>query len=423
MQQAAKDPARRILFVGGSRSGKTFLVLLLFIIRALMSPGSRHLICRHRFNAAKASIWMDTLPKVLRFFPSSIYAFNETDHVVKFVNGAEIWVDGLDEKERVDKILGREYATIFFNEGSQIRWSTVELVLTRLAQKVTGIKSKAFFDLNPSGKGHWSYKLWIAHVDPTTGEPLKHPEDYRVVFSTAYDNRENLAEDYIERELETMTGARRRRFLDGTYQDDDGLLVLPVPAGGAYVWADFEAWKAKQAPEDLRTTAGLDLGYEDSDALTLIVYSVADPVRWLVYEFKERHQGLEKLAAGISDALKWLDEKKLPKPPYIYTDTGGGGKRAEVDLASIYGLPTAPAYKQDKATGIELLRDDLKALNLRVPAGGIFAYEAERTVWIVDEDTGKKAIDDAQYHPDLVDSVLYAMRYVWYYHTKGGKAT
>ena len=32
------------LFEGGSRSGKTFIVLYMIIIRCLMSPGSRHLI-------------------------------------------------------------------------------------------------------------------------------------------------------------------------------------------------------------------------------------------------------------------------------------------------------------------------------------------------------------------------------------------
>ena len=122
---------------------------------------------------------------------------NQTDHVTYFKNGSEIWIDGLDEKERVDKILGREYATIFFNECSQMRYSTVETVLSRLAQKTNCLQTKALFDLNPSGKGHWSYKIWIDGVDPKTGEPLKRPELYAHTFSCPRDNEQNLSAEYI----------------------------------------------------------------------------------------------------------------------------------------------------------------------------------------------------------------------------------
>ena len=55
---------------GGSRSGKTFLLIRAVIIRALKSPESRHVIFRFRFNAIKASIIFDTLPKVFKLcFP------------------------------------------------------------------------------------------------------------------------------------------------------------------------------------------------------------------------------------------------------------------------------------------------------------------------------------------------------------------
>jgi hypothetical protein len=35
-------------------------------------------------------------------------------------NGSTIWFGGLDDKERVDKILGREYSTVYLNEASEI---------------------------------------------------------------------------------------------------------------------------------------------------------------------------------------------------------------------------------------------------------------------------------------------------------------
>ena len=412
-----KGPASRLLFPGGSRSGKTFFIIYAIVMRAAYAPGSRHLICRHRFNAAKAAIWMDTLKKVLSFFSADLYSLNETDHVVHWANGSEIWVDGLDQGQNLERILGREYVTIYFNECSQIKYSTVADVLSRLAQD-TGCKPKAFFDLNPRGKGHWTYKIWIDHMDPIEDKPLPNPERYALVYSTAYDNRENLNAEYIPEVLETYSGDRRKRFLEGKYADDDGSLVFPLGKTTLYTWADFVEWRSHQHEEDLRTTGGLDLGFEDSDALAIIVYSVVTPERWLIYEAKERHQPIEDLANMVREGLAYAVEHKLPKPNYIYTDSGGGGKRTMVDLSAAYGLPTAPAYKSDKASGILMLQEELRAGTLKIPAAGILYHETQRTVWADDEDTGRREIDDSQYHPDLVDAVLYAMRYVWYYYTK-----
>ena len=63
---------------GGSRSGKTFIIIRSIIIRACKTK-SRHLIARFRFNHAKTSIWYDTLPKVLELcFPDLKVTFNIT---------------------------------------------------------------------------------------------------------------------------------------------------------------------------------------------------------------------------------------------------------------------------------------------------------------------------------------------------------
>ena len=57
-------PQRYTLVYGGSRSGKTFLLCLSILVRALKAPGSRHVIFRFRQNSAWAAIGLDTVPKV-----------------------------------------------------------------------------------------------------------------------------------------------------------------------------------------------------------------------------------------------------------------------------------------------------------------------------------------------------------------------
>ena len=126
---------RHKLIYGGARSGKTFLFTRAVVLRAMIAPGSRHLIARFRQNAVRASVGLDTLPRVMELcFPGVVLDENRQDSFFELPNGSQIWLAGLDEKQRVDKILGQEYATIFFNECSQIPRASVMVARTRLAQ-------------------------------------------------------------------------------------------------------------------------------------------------------------------------------------------------------------------------------------------------------------------------------------------------
>src|SRR5690349_24742953 len=104
------------MLFGGSRSGKTFLHVRNIVARALKAPHSRHAIFRFRFNSVKNSVVLDTFPKVMRLaFPQVSFKLDKTDWYVRFPNGAEIWFAGLDDKERAEKVLGMEFATVYFN--------------------------------------------------------------------------------------------------------------------------------------------------------------------------------------------------------------------------------------------------------------------------------------------------------------------
>lgn len=214
---------------GGARSGKTFLLVRAICQRALNAPASRHAIWRFRFNHAKASIWQETLPKVMKLcFPAVALRTNETDLVATFPNRSQIVLGGLDDKARVEKVLGQEYATLYFNESSQIPWASVETAMSRLAQNVeldpaiakatgrTHLALKAYFDCNPPSKLHWSYELFRAHVKPGTKEALADPADYAEMLVNPADNRANLPEKYFGI-LANMSEAKRLRFERGEW--------------------------------------------------------------------------------------------------------------------------------------------------------------------------------------------------------------
>lgn len=214
---------------GGSRSGKTVLFVRNIWARALKAPGSRHVIFRFRFLHCKQSIGLETVPFVMKaFFPGLECVLDKADWYFRFPNGSEVWIAGLDDKDRTEKILGKEYVTIFVNECSQVGWEAIPLVRTRLAQKVYQnvggeealLRPRMFYDYNPPSKGHWTYKLFEQRVDPETRMPLADGDNYAVFKMNPTDNAENLADGYLDG-LRNSSARIRTRFYEGEYSEDN----------------------------------------------------------------------------------------------------------------------------------------------------------------------------------------------------------
>lgn len=210
--------ATHTMLYGGSRSGKTFLAVRAIITRALAYT-SRHAVLRYRFNHLKGSVLYDTLPKVMELcFPGVAphCHLDKSDWFYKLPNDSEIWFGGLDDKDRTEKILGQEYATMFFNECSQIPWASRNMAITRLAQK-TPLRLKAFYDCNPPSDMHWTCRLFIGKEDPDTRKKMPDPDRFTACVMNPTDNLQNLPEEYLK-ELEGLPERMRRRFLLGQFQ-------------------------------------------------------------------------------------------------------------------------------------------------------------------------------------------------------------
>jgi len=225
LDQLLISDAEEIMAYGGSRSGKTFHFVRAIIIRA-MKCESRHCILRKVFNDVKQSVWLDTIPKVMKIcFPDmwkmKDQLMNKSDFYLKIPTQhggeSEFWIGGLDDAERVEKILGKEYSTMYFNECSQISLDSIDTATTRLAQK-TELVNKFYYDMNPPSKKHWSYFKFILGQDPITKLPI----DTRMlahILMNPEDNVENLSESYM-RILDRLPESKKKRFMRGEFADD-----------------------------------------------------------------------------------------------------------------------------------------------------------------------------------------------------------
>ncbi|MDE2441940.1 MAG: phage terminase large subunit [Betaproteobacteria bacterium] len=263
------------MLFGGGRSGKTFLIVRAIVLRALKAPGSRHLITRSRFNHLKASVMLDTFPKVMRVCFSQLvkgkdWDINMSDGYATLPGGSQIWFLGLDDKDRMEKVLGLEFATIYVNEASQVTWAGVQLLLTRLAQRVmqllpgrdpAPLKLRYLFDCNPPSKAHWAFKVFKQKLDPETKEPLTRPDNYASFQMNPVDNASNLSPEYLET-LRGLSGRMKRRFVDGEFAE--------ATPNALFDEGVIDAWRVDQGdplPDFVRVVVSVDpSGASDDEA-------------------------------------------------------------------------------------------------------------------------------------------------------------
>ena len=88
--------AKHVLLFGGSRSGKTTVLVMALIYRACRYVGSRHLICRFRAKDARSSVLHETLlPWLNKTIGAKNYKANVHDGLITLWNGSEIIETGL----------------------------------------------------------------------------------------------------------------------------------------------------------------------------------------------------------------------------------------------------------------------------------------------------------------------------------------
>lgn len=262
---------RYVGLYGGSRSGKTLLSCGVIKIRAAKAPESNHLIGRLAFNHAKRSIALGTMPEVNKFvMPNIPMKWYSQDAFFELPNGSRIWIGGYDDKDRIDKILGTEFSTVFNNEASQINYGTIETVRSRLAETVTQVDGRPLRqleinDLNPTHNRHWSYREFVEGLHPETLEPIDKAKYYALQMNPS-DNVENLSTEYLDA-LQAMSPNKRRRFFDGDYQTDDENAMWQRD------WINEH--RVQAAPEMRRVVTAVDPSGGGSDDTGIVSVGVA----------------------------------------------------------------------------------------------------------------------------------------------------
>lgn len=389
--------AEEAALFGGARSGKTLIIVRSIIVRACKVK-SRHLIARYRFNHAKTSIWYDTLPKVLELcFPDLKVEYNKSDWFIRLSNGSEIWIGGVDDKERVEKILGNEYSTIYINEASQVKYDAVTTLQTRLAEN-SGLALRLWFDFNPPSKKHWTYRYFIEAVNPEDLKPLGIKIPYLVI--NPGDNLDNLPDGYIER-LGRLPKRQQERFLEGNFTLDT--------EGAMWTYDHIIDARTRSLDEIDRTVVAVDpavTNNADSDECGIVVASMQTLVEKIdnnktdVSEFRVEADYSGKFSTQTW-ALRVISAYKQHGADAVVVETNQGGDLVEnvLRLNGFQGRVINVHAKKGKA----LRAEPVVALYEQGRVGhadGLDEIESEMVEWVP---------MNTKESPNRIDAMVYAI--------------
>lgn len=324
-----------ICYDGGARSGKTWYICFAIIQRALRNPGSRHLISRLRGNHLEVSVWRQTLLPLLKEIARGHYRIDKVYRTITFHNGSEIMGLALEDIDRIQKIMGTEFSTVFINEATQISWATYQTIKTRCVQNIDGLLNKVIVDCNPANQYHWIYKYFIQSLNPDSGDPIDSDRIKRRGPWLPTDNP-HLSDTGLEI-IDSLIGAQHDRLARGLWVTVEGL-----------VYPDYEESIIDpfEIPYGWEVTCAVDFGYSNPFVFLWFAQDLSNEVYYLFDEYLQTEKTVSTHCAYLKTyKSKWMDNIKAD---WIVADHD-----AE-DRATMRqeGFPTRPADK-DIRTGVQ----------------------------------------------------------------------
>jgi phage terminase large subunit len=361
--QLLTDSDKRITSLrGGTRSGKTYNVLIWFVMRYLQTTGKTLTIARQTMPALKASAMRDffEILEILGLYSEANHNKTRNEYTL---NGNLIEFIGASEPDRVR---GRKRDDLFINEVNEITYDAFR----QLAFRTTG---KIVVDYNPSDPEGFVYD----HIESR--------DDCDLHVTTYQDNP--FLEPIVIDEIERLQDS------DDEYWKIYGLGLKG--SGASKVWTHWREIAGVQYPYDRgQTVYGLDFGFNNPSALTEVTF-YDNTLHWreMLYQSKLTN-------SDLITALKAIPEIK---GRLIIADAAEPQRIEEIRRA---GFKIQSAYKVIKDTV-----DFVKSKPLRIHSESVnLLREVKRLSWKTDKN-GALLDEIVKFDDHLCDAGRYASFY------------
>ena len=362
-KQSLQAKNRIVINAGSSRSGKTYNLMVSFLIRMFQEDNILITVVRKTLPSVKATAYKDFLEII-----NKAGLYNPNNH-----NKSELtYTIGTNEIEFIsvddfNKIKGRKRDYLFCNEANELNKDE----FTQLALRTT---KQIFLDYNPSH----SVFHWIE-------TDIKTREDVLFIHSTYKDNP--FLESEVVREIE------RLKNTDENLWRIYGLGLMGISK--ARVYSDWEL--VDEMPENYHNKFyGLDFGFNHPNALTEV--REQDDEFYLDEKIYLSGQTIEKL-------IEKMDELGIDKKAYIYADSAYPAYIKQIRDAG-YNCQPADKGKNSVKQGIDLIKSKKIYLTKR----SINIQKENRSYnYKVDANGNVDDTEPVKFKDDAMDSIRYAI--------------
>lgn len=390
-----KNTTRFRTAVCSRRAGKTVGIAADAISTCLDNDGVNVLYITITQQLARTIIWED-LKKIIDEFKLDC-TIDNTRLTISFSNRSKIYIAGAKDRNEIEKFRGWKNKRIYIDECQSFRSYIKELIDDVLIPTLrdergdlllTGtpgpIKAGIFYEYSHSD--FWDNYHWTAFDNPHMHNPPN--KDLNLT----------LEEERLIKGIDEQNASYIRETFGQWVEDLDSLVFKFNKSINTY----------DALPKDGNWTYifGIDIGYNDSDAIAVLGYNDIHKKVYLVDEFVKNKQNISELIEVIHTL------KEQYKPVKMVMDAGALGKKIQEEIRFRYGLNLDAAEKHRKGEFIELLNDDLRTGKFQAFSKSIFEEDCYLVQWdqeSIARNPEKPRISDA-YHSDITDAVLYAWR-------------
>jgi phage terminase large subunit len=352
------DSDKRITVMqGGSRSGKTYNILIWFIVKLLQENGKTLTIVRQSLPSIKGTVLRDFVDILSRLNIYSEDNHNKTDQIYE-MNGNIIEFVSADQPQ---KIRGRARDYLFCNEANELSYDAWMQLIMRTEGKIV-------VDYNPSDVSSWIYDMVI-------------PRDDTDFYITTFRDNPFLPKELVM-ELERMKDA------DPNYWQIYGLGERGLSQD--LIYTHYKT--TDNFPEDGEVVYGLDFGFNVPTAMVKVVFKDGIAfVKEMLYEAK-------LTTSDLIDRLKAMDLNRYDE---IYCDAA---EPKTIEELVRNGYNAKPANK-DVTEGIRCV----KGTPLTIHQESInLLKELKNYRWKTDRN-GNKLDQPVKFNDHIADAMRYGI--------------
>lgn len=376
------------------RAGKTTACAADLVHTAISNPNTVSLYITLSRNNAKKIIWKEI--KNLNKAHKLGGVENLSELSITFPNGAVIYLSGAKDSSEIEKFRGLALKLVYIDEAQSFREYIQELINDILAPALMDysgtlniigtpgpIPSGFFHDCFKEGS-NWSKHHWTFFNNPF------------IIQKSKISHQQMLDRELKRRGVSSTDPSIQREFFGRFVLDSDSLLVHYNEKLNHY----------DKLPENRKYTyiLGIDLGFDDADALSILAWSEDAATTYLVEEIVVPQQGITELVKQIEGLQAKYDISKM------VIDQGGLGKKIAEELRRRHSIPVEPADKARKMENIALLNDALRTGRFKAKSDSKFAQDSYLVEIDRDKSTPDRVKVSDKYHSDIIDAVLYSFR-------------